>query len=324
MAGENEIKNICILGMGAIGSIYAAKLHDANPGSLKIIANPDRKAAYQRSGVNVNGKSYEFNYVSPGGNYEKADLIIIAVKYPSLEKGIEDIREFVGEKTIVISLLNGISSENLIAEQIGAQHLLYAYTTITGMSGIQPNSYTQLTDTGKIVFGEKTNEQLSARVLAVKSLFEQAGIQYHIPSDMIRAQWSKFMMNTGINQASTILKAVYSKFQQPGEARSLMLMAAAEVVKIAQKCGVNLDESELDEFILRVNDLDPTYKTSMLQDIEAGRKTEIEMFSGVVISLGKKHNVLTPVNETMYYIIRSMEQTSQVKKDIAQEELVQN
>lgn len=295
---------IYILGLGAIGSIYAARLHDSKPEVVKVIAGPERIAAYQRSGVMINGKPYHFNYISPGQKSEPADLIIIAVKFADLEQAIRDISGFIGENTTVLSLLNGVLSEELIGKTIGMQHLLYAFTTATSMRESVIIEYATI---GKIVFGEKKNEQLSPRVQAVKALFEQADIPYDIPVDMLRAQWKKFMYNTGYNQASAILKAPTSVFHEEGPARELMLRAADEVVKISQQVGIALNQSDLDDFVLTINRLDPSFKTSMLQDIEAGRKSEIENFSGVVRQLGRKYHVPTPVNDIMYLTIKAME-----------------
>jgi 2-dehydropantoate 2-reductase len=161
---------------------------------------------------------------------------------------------------------------------------------------------------GEIVFGEKENLTLSPRVLAVKNLFDRARIPYRIPENMIRAMWSKFMINVGSNQASAILRAPHGVFQKDGEARELMVMAAREVVALSQKCGINLTEESVSEFLSILDALDPKGKTSMLQDIEAGRKTEVEIFAGTIVDLGKKLGVKTPLNEIFYKIIRAMEQ----------------
>ena len=305
---KSGIDRIYILGLGAIGSIYAARLHDRNPETLKAIAGPERIAAYERAGVLINGRSYHFNYISPGQKSEPADLIIIAVKFADLEQGIRDISGFIGENTTVLSLLNGVLSEELIGNSIGLQHMIYGFTTATSM---RESVTTQYATIGKIVFGERTNEQLSQRVQAVKTLFDEANIPYEIPVDMLRAQWKKFMMNTGYNQASAILKAPTRVFHEEGPARELMLKAADEVVQISQQAGIGLNQSDLEDFVSTINKLDPSFKTSMLQDIEAGRKSELENFSGAVRLLGQKYHIPTPVNNTLYLTIKAMERISQ-------------
>jgi 2-dehydropantoate 2-reductase len=305
---ENHINNVYIVGLGAMGSMYAAKLQDINPSLVKVIASAERIKNYQNSGIKVNGKLYEFNYVQPSDHSQPpppADLIIVAVKSPQLASAINDLSGFVHDDTIVISLLNGISSEEQIGEKIGMKHLLFAYGV--GMDAVREGNMVTYSNPGRIVFGEKEDSTDSQRVQAVKELFDKAAIPNHIPTDMYKALWFKFMMNTGINQASAVLKAPYGQFQQNKEARKLMLMAAEEVIALSHKMGIFLGQEDIDEFTRIVDGLGPEGKTSMLQDIEAGRKSEVELFAGTVIELGQKYQVPTPVNETLYTIIKALE-----------------
>ena len=118
------------------------------------------------------------------------------------------------------------------------------------------------------------------------------------------------MANVGINQASAVLKAPYEIFQKVGEAYELMVLAMREVIAISKKVGIYLNEDDIVEFDKVLHTLSPDGKTSMLQDMEAGRKTEVEMFAGTVIELGRKNGVDTPVNEVLFQMIRTLEQMS--------------
>ena len=301
-----KINRIYLLGLGAMGAMYASKLQDMPFGTVRIIANAERIKRYRSQAVTINGTSCSFNYITPEEESPAADLIIMAVKSLQLEQGIHDVQRFVGKDTIIISLLNGISSEQLIGEQLGMDHVLYAFGL--GMDVMRESTTVNYANMGRIVFGEKENLTLSPRVQAVKDLFEQAQIPYRIPENMLHAMWFKFMLNVGVNQASAILKAPYGVFRKNAEARSLMVSAAREVVFLSQKCGVNLNEENVQEFLTIIDGLDPNGKTSMLQDIEAGRQTEVDIFAGTVIDLGKKYGMETPVNNVFYRIIRAMEQ----------------
>jgi 2-dehydropantoate 2-reductase len=303
---NNQINTIYILGLGAVGGLYGAKLHDMDASLLKVIADKSRIDRFKQSPIKINGKEYHFNYVEPGDAAQPAaDLIIIAVKDAQLGEAIQNIKGFIKSDTIVISLLNGISSEQQIGAEIGMEHLLYAYAI--GMDAVREGKEINYTDPGRIVFGEPNNEILTVRVEAVKALFEHAQIPHQIPLDMVRSQWSKFMMNVGINQASAVLRATYGVFQQSEEARKLMQMAADEVIVLSRHAKVNLEQADMDAYFTIINTLSAGGKTSMLQDVEAGRKSEVDIFAGAVIELGKKYNVATPVNETLYTIIKAME-----------------
>lgn len=117
------------------------------------------------------------------------------------------------------------------------------------------------------------------------------------------------MMNVGVNQVSALLRAPYSVFQKVGEARELMEMASREVILLSQRMGINLNEEDIKKYIEVLNTLKPEGKTSMLQDVEAGRKTEVESFAGTVSKLGREYGIATPVNDFLLRAIHTIEQT---------------
>lgn len=117
------------------------------------------------------------------------------------------------------------------------------------------------------------------------------------------------MMNVGINQTSAILKAPYGVFQKITEARELMESACREVLRVSEKAGISLSEEDIARYFEIIASLSPEGKTSMLQDVEAGRKTEVEIFAGTVIELGRRYGVETPINRVLFQMIRTLEQT---------------
>jgi len=150
---------------------------------------------------------------------------------------------------------------------------------------------------------------VTERVARVQALFDRAGIAWETPPDMIRTLWWKFMANVGINQASAVLRAPYSAFQAPSEARDLMLSSMREVIAVAEKAGVSLTQEDIEAFDPILARLSPDGKTSMLQDVEARRKTEVEMFAGTMIALGEKYGVDVPVNRRLFEAIRNIEKS---------------
>ncbi|MDI9514570.1 MAG: ketopantoate reductase family protein [Clostridiaceae bacterium] len=300
------IRKAHISGLGAVGSVYASILYGYDRESVKVIVDAERASRYQAQGVTVNGKKYDFDYVISQTPAEPADLILIAVKGNQLEESIESIRPFVGENTILMSLLNGISSEDILAGEFGDAHILHAF--VVGTDAIREGLDTRYGNKGKIVFGHRYQAD-SADVQAVKAFFDRTGVPYSNPSDIMKEQWWKFLMNVGINQTSAILRAPYKVYHSVQEIRDLMMSAAREVIPIAQKEGINLNEEDIANFLEIIDTLSPDGKTSMLQDVEAGRKTEVELFAQTVIQLGQKHGIPTPVNEVLFRMIRTIEQS---------------
>lgn len=300
------IRKAHIIGLGAVGSLYASILQDHCRESVKVIADAGRVRRYRDEGITVNGKRYDFDYIVPQPSVQQAELILIAVKGRQLGEAIEAIRPFVGRNTILMSLLNGITSEDILSAEFGSEHVLNAF--VVGIDATREGLSTRYSNRGKIVFGHRYNPD-SQDVFAVRNFFDRTGIPYSVSSDILKDQWWKFMMNVGINQTSAILRAPYGVYQKTGEARELMLQAAREVIPISRKEGINLTEEDLTRIPGIIDEMAPDGKTSMLQDVEAGRKTEVELFSGTVIKLGKKHGIPTPVNEVLYRMIRVIEQT---------------
>lgn len=300
------IKNVCLAGLGAIGSLYASLFYDTDPKAIQIIVDKERKDRYERQGVAVNGKVYAFDFVHPEAYGGPADLILIAVKQHHLGTVIREIRPLVGENTIILSLLNGITSEEIIGEAYGMDKMLYSF--VLGTDAVRERTATRFSSPGRIIFGEKQNLVHSPKVTAVKELFDHYAIPYRIPQDMWLELWWKFMMNVGVNQTSAVLRANYGVFQKVGEARELMTLACREVLQLAKTVGLELTEADIREQLAVIDQLSPEGKTSMLQDVEAGRRTEVDIFAGTVVELGRKYGVVTPVNEILLRMIRTLEQ----------------
>ncbi|RQH06073.1 ketopantoate reductase family protein [Paraburkholderia dinghuensis] len=299
-----EIKRVHFIGLGAIGLKYAARIHDADPSLVRVIADDARIAQFRATPPTVNGKPYDFEFVRPDLPGEPADVIFVAVKWRHLERALADMRGFVGKRTSIISLMNGIASEEVIAREFGRERVIYANVY---MDAVRSGNAVTWRDIGRIVFGEENNAVVSARVKSIETLFDKAHIPSNVPADMLGAHWAKFMLNVGINQASAVLRAPYGTFQTNRYARELMVSAAQEVVEISQHAGVGLDQSDIDRFLAIIDSLDPAGKTSMLQDVEGNRETEVDIFAGTVVDLGERYDVPTPVNRTLLTIIRAID-----------------
>jgi len=299
------IKTIAVIGAGAMGACYASKFYEMDKDCISFVATGDRYDRLKEKGMIVNEKHYFFNVIRPEEKAPTSDFIIVAVKHHHLEEAIRDISNRVGENTLILSIMNGIESEEQIAAVYGTDKLLYAVAV--GIDAVRKANSITFSQQGKLFLGEPKNLHLTEPVMRVQSLFNRAGIIYETPEDMIRILWWKFMINVGINQASAVLGASYSVFQHSQEARELMESAMREVITIAQAEEIHLIEEDIENWNSFLSTLSPQGKTSMLQDVEAKRKTEVEMFAGKVIELGKKHGIPTPINQTLYRFIKVIE-----------------
>ena len=302
-----EIKHVLICGIGAIGSIYADKINRYDNENLKILVDKNRLEKYSKNPKIFNGKELKLNYILPENTDFKADLIIIATKYDGLNDVINNIKNFVKDDTIILSLLNGVTSEDLIAQKYGLKHLIHSY--FVGHSAMRNGNNITFDGRGDIVFGilnpyitDKNDENI------LKNYFDKVGIDYKIPDDIERSMWLKFMLNVSSNQVSAILHKTFGQMQKSPKIRKLLENIMLEVVEIAKAKGVKNTQTMIDEAFNSFDKMIPEGKTSMLQDIEAGRKTEVEMFAGTVIKMGEKYNIPTPYNKFLKEMIEAVEE----------------
>ncbi len=302
-----SIENIAIIGAGALGAAYGSLLYAMDPQCVCFIASGTRYEALKRAGVVVNGRQYPIAVVNPD-EAAPADLLIVAVKHYHLDQAIAEMRKAIGPETTVLSVMNGIDSEERIGAVYGMDKVVYGLTL--GIDAVREGNRVHYSNQGRILFGEAKNPDMTGRVRRIHELFDRAGIAHAIPADMIRSLWFKYMVNVGANQASAVLRADYGTLKTSPVARELMDSAMREVIAIARAMNVELSEQDIEEWYRVLEPLNPAGKTSMFQDVEAGRKTEVEMLAGTVIELGKRHGVATPVNRRLFDELKRIEASS--------------
>lgn len=299
-----EIKNILILGLGAIGSIYAIKLINLDKNCVKVLLDKSRIDSYKQNGIIFNEKRYDFDYVLDTDTNYKADLIIIATKSTGFDKAADMIRNFVKEDTIIMSLLNGISSEKVLQEKYGKEKVILSF--FLGHASMKKGNKITFDGVGDIFFGEENNLEYSPKVLAIKDLFDKAEITYKIPEDMLSAQWQKFTINIGANQSLGMLRLPYGLFETPyvrNVAQSLM----EEAMSLAKHLGIKGYENFIENAFKSLVKMEAGTKPSMLQDVENKNETEVEIFAGEVCRLGKLYGIQTPKNELAYNIFKAID-----------------
>ena len=300
-----SIERIAVIGAGALGSFYATQFYEMDRRSVQMVAGGERYARLKERGILVNGKHYAVPLVRPEDRPDPFELIIVSVKNQHLPQAIEDLRHLVGKHTILLSVMNGVDSEDQLAAQYGWEKVIYAVAL--GIDAVRQDNHTRFTTQGKMLFGELNNRAPTDRVKTLQALFDRAGIVHDTPEDMLQVLWWKYMINVGINQVSAVLGAPYGVFQKSIEARQVMDSAMREVMAIAEAKKIRLTETDIHNWHEVLFSLSPNGKTSMLQDVEAHRKTEVEMFAGRVIELGREHGIPTPVNETLFRLIKAIE-----------------
>jgi len=200
-----EIQTVLIAGAGAVGTLVATQFQKTLPGRVGILAGGERLERYRRQGFTVNGTPIDLRFVEVGSG-ETFDLVVVACKNHHLPEILEDMQSHIGPQTLILSLLNGITSESKIGAVYGTDRLPYAM--IVGTDAGFVDGALDYRSEGVIVFGDAKNGQVrSPRVAAIAQVFDRAGIVYQVPEDMLNRLWYKFMFNVGINQTSAVHSA---------------------------------------------------------------------------------------------------------------------
>ena len=298
-----EIKTVGLIGLGAVGALYAERMLSSGA-DIRVIVDAARKDRYMRDGVYVNGMRIDFPYVTPADS-EPVDLLLIVTKEGGLLGAMETAAGFVGKDTLIISLLNGVTSEEILAERFGAENILYSVAQ--GMDAVKEGAYLTYVHPGRIVLGERKPGEISERVMAVADYLNTHGVTATPVPDMVRRQWGKLMLNVGLNQACMVFECDYGGVQIPGKARETMLAAMREAQMIAGFEGYVITDDEFDEWVALLDSFAPEGKPSMRQDGEARRKSEVELFAGTMLRLAKKHGAGVPVNSWLYEKVKEIE-----------------
>lgn len=300
-----SIEKVVIVGAGALGAFYASRFISSGKFSVAVAAEGARATALSAGGLRVNGVHFCVDVSTLSQCRGPADLVIVALKDYQLADAMPLIRAQVGPETAVLSVMNGLDSEEEIAAGCGCGQVLYCVAV--GIDAVRNAEQVTVANAGRLIFGRARNEWEDPLVAKIQNALDQAELPWETPTDMLRMLWWKFMVNVGINQASAILRAPYGVFQQSASARSVVDTLMREVITLAQAAGINLTEEDLQAWPPVLNALSPEGKTSMLQDVEAGRRTEVDMFAGKVVSLGEKHGIAVPANRMMRDLLHALE-----------------
>ena len=305
-----KIKTVAVLGAGAVGSYVIWGLSNRKDIRLGVIAEGER-AERMKKGCIINGITYHPEVWTPQ-EANGTDLLLVALKYGALPGALESIRTITGEHTTVMSLMNGVDSEEIIAKEIGAAHILHALIKVASHKEGNGYCFNPETTIG-IIFGELTAPYQSERVQAIEDLFADTGLHYRVTEYIKEEMWCKFRLNVGNNLPQAVLGAGVGCYRDSMHMKEISNKLREELEAIAAAKGIDIRKA--DDSSSHGSAVPPSARYSTLQDLDAGRHTEIDMFSGALIRMGKELGIPTPYNEYTSHIIKALEEKNDGKFD---------
>ena len=312
-----KIESVAVLGAGAVGSYVIWGLSEKAGVRLGVVAEGERAERLKQNGCAVNGTVYRPEVWTPQEAHG-VDLLVVALKYGALPGAMESIRAVVGEHTVVMSLMNGVDSEELIGAQVGDEKVIRSLIKVA--SHKEEDGYHFDPDaTLGIIFGEEHAPFESERVRAIVDLFEGTGIHYRVTDEIRAEMWSKFRLNVCNNLPQAILGAGVGCYRDSVHMKAISEGLRRELEAIAAAKGIDLRKVDTSG---RGSAVPPTARYSTLQDLDAKRHTEIDMFSGALMRMGEELGIPTPYNEYTYHMIKALEEKNDGKFDYTENEEV--
>lgn len=306
-----KIKSVAVLGAGAVGSYVIWGLSEKKDIRLGVIASGERAKRLKNKGCKINDTVYHPEVWTPEEAYG-VDFLIVSLKYGALPGALDDITAVTGENTVIMSLMNGVDSEEIIAEKVGAEHLLHAIIKVASHKENDGYVFNPEATLG-IIFGEVPAPYDSERVQAVLDLFSGTGLHYRATDCILEEIWSKFRLNVCNNLPQAILGAGVGCYRDSVHMKAISDGLRAELMAIAEAKGIDISKADVSSG--RGSAVPPTARYSTLQDLDAGRHTEIDMFSGALIRMGKELGIPTPYNEFTYHMIKALEEKNDGRFD---------
>ncbi len=295
-----------IIGAGALGSLFAYRF--AKTGNPPVICEKDKNtAAALARGLTCEGPDMSPDAIeipSVGTSpalLQGCDIVFIFVKSHVTAEAIGAVAPFLGPDTTVVTLQNGLGNLDAITGHISKKNIIYG-TTTTGATKIDAGTV-RFGGAGTITIGGREKMRLQR----VRALLEEAGFSVVETETPDRAIWEKAVINAAINPLGALLEVPNGLLEKNPESKKIMTSIIEEAVSAARARGVSLEAGEMIEKTMAVCRNTSSNLCSMLQDMRAKRKTEIESINGTILRWGEEKGLQLPTNQTIVSLIRARE-----------------
>jgi 2-dehydropantoate 2-reductase len=293
------------MGSGALGSFFGSLLARAGLEVTFIARGAQLEALRARALLVKSAVVGDFSVpvaaTDDPGEVGPVDLVVVGVKTYDLDAAAVQLRPMVGPETAVLSLQNGIDATDRIAHVVGAEAVLAGIAYV--LAGLEAPGVVKHTAQGKIILGEP-NGGLTPRVERVAEVLRQAGIACDTASDVRVPLWEKFVLLAGTAGLTALTRLPFGPIRECAESSELLRAAMREADEVGRARGVPLPQGLVDRHWAMIVGLPAAGQSSMLQDLRAGRRLELESLNGAVVRLGREASVPTPVNFAVYAALK--------------------
>lgn len=293
-----QFNKIFILGAGAIGSIYGALLSRKN--DVTLIGEKEHILTIKSNGLRISGdinKNFKVKAEEKIRKIPPNTLLLLTTKAHQTQKAIKGIKKLLKDDTIILILQNGLGNEELVEKMVENKCRVLRGITLMFVEFLTP---------GRIKCGlaetilPSTNEGKK-----IAKILKESGLGVKLSKDMKKEIWKKLVVNCLLNPLTALFKIRNNEIAA-AVLKPVRKKIVKECLEVAAAEGIHFTGDFEKEIAKKL----PFYKnySSMCQDIMKGRKTEIDFLNGKIVNLAKKHRLEAPANETLYYLIKFLEE----------------
>ncbi len=298
-------------GAGAMGGIFGGRLAAAGEDVTLIDVSKEAVDAINSNGLQVEDASGMTLTVKVAAAIDPAtigtvDLLLVFVKCYHTEAAVRSALSTLGPNSVVMTLQNGWGNAARIGQIVGDERVLVGLTYNSGT--LLSPGHVRHTAKGMTFAGE-LNGNLSPRLIQITEILGRAGFDVTPTSDILKEIWSKLSLNVCSLPTSAVLRFFAHQLMEHDGTERLMQALLQEVVTVANAQNIPLDFDERWQGISAGLKRAVGAKSSMLQDVERSRRTEIDVINGAIVEAGQRLNIPTPYNNAMVFLVKSLEET---------------
>ena len=299
---------IVVLGAGAMGSIFGGHLAEAGEDVILLDVWREHVEAINNKGLHITGVSGD-RYIrvratTDAKDVGTADLVILAVKAYNTKDAITTYRSIFTPNTILLTIQNGLIDVKMLEQLSGTSRVLVGVTG-HGATMLGPGEVYHA-GRGKTVIGNPRGG-ITEEVKHVVEILNRANLEAEASPDVRGVVWTKLMANIGINPVTALTRLRNGEIVENPETRAIMEMAVREAYEVAKTLKIKLLVDDPIAYVIDIAKKTATNKSSMLQDVERQRPTEIDVINGAVVRIGKQIGVSVTVNEILTNLIKGLE-----------------
>ncbi|MBI5443670.1 MAG: 2-dehydropantoate 2-reductase [Deltaproteobacteria bacterium] len=301
---------IAVLGAGAMGCLYGAKLWESGQKVVLLDVREDHVRAVNEAGLFVESEEGERKVAVPAslpGDWRAVpDLLLVFTKAFHTAAALEGARHLLGPETWLLSLQNGLGHAELLSKFADPSRIIVGTTTIPS-DLVGPGRIRSLGSGATRIM--TADGVVSERLRSIAEAFERAGLNCQVAETVAAVIWEKASFNAAVNCLAAVTRLPVGGVGRTPEGRALAFRIVAEAMEVARRKGLPVNEQAVLQTVEMAFREHGEHKPSMLQDVLAGRPTEVEFINGAIVREAKALGLQVPVTETLYGLVRTLERS---------------